>query len=61
MKRVFAIAVHGGAGGLPFWGMTNGREEEYKSGLKNAIKAGYEVLEKGGSAVDAVEIATRLF
>ncbi len=45
-----AIIVHGGAGyDLP--------SPEFADGIKKALDAGYEVLEKGGSSVDAVEVA----
>ncbi len=50
----FAIAIHGGAGGFPFWGMTRAREQQYISALRQCINAGYSVLENNGSAVEAV-------
>lgn len=50
-----AIAVHGGAG--PDSAYIKQHHEQYKQGIQAAIDAGYTVLEKGGSAVDAVEAA----
>ncbi|HUC82459.1 MAG TPA: isoaspartyl peptidase/L-asparaginase [Flavisolibacter sp.] len=52
-----AIAVHGGAG--PDSEFIQKHTTEYKKGLKDALKAGYRVLEDGGSALDAVEAAVR--
>jgi beta-aspartyl-peptidase (threonine type) len=37
--------------------MTSDLEAEYRSGLENALRAGWEILEKGGSSLDAVEAA----
>ncbi|WP_283637523.1 isoaspartyl peptidase/L-asparaginase family protein [Aquaticitalea lipolytica] len=56
----FSIAIHGGAGTLVKGLMTPELEAEYKAALQNALTQGYSVLEKGGSALDAVEIAVRL-
>ncbi len=56
MKK-FAIAVHGGAG--PDSEFIKANTDEYKAGLQSAIEAGNKLLEKGGSAVDAVEAAVR--
>jgi len=50
-----AIAVHGGAGTIKKELMTAEKEFEYKRGLEDAIEAGYALLEKGESALDAVE------
>ncbi|PKV62826.1 isoaspartyl peptidase/L-asparaginase family protein [Pontibacter ramchanderi] len=56
MKK-FAIAIHGGAETTKPSELDNKKEEAYKDGLADALKAGYDVLEKGGSALDAVEAA----
>src|SRR3712207_285136 len=56
MKKI-AIAVHGGAG--PDSHHIKENEEGYKQGLEDAINAGYEILERGGSAMDAAEAAVR--
>lgn len=56
----FSIAIHGGAGTLVKGLMTPQLEAQYKAALQNALSQGYTVLEKGGSAVDAVEVAVKL-
>jgi beta-aspartyl-peptidase (threonine type) len=48
-----AIVVHGGAGW--FSNMSPDEIKDLKAGLKIAIDKGFEILENGGSSVDAVE------
>jgi len=55
----FSIAIHGGAGTLVKGMMTPEKEKAYTAALKTALEAGYQLLENGGTAVDAVEIAVR--
>ncbi|WP_299986108.1 isoaspartyl peptidase/L-asparaginase family protein [uncultured Pontibacter sp.] len=55
-----AIAIHGGAGTITPASMTPDLEKAYKSALSHALSKGYLVLEKGGSALDAVELAVAL-
>lgn len=57
--KTFSMAIHGGAGTLVKGMMTQDKEMAYKSALQHALNAGYLVLEKGGTALDAVEIAVR--
>ena len=52
-----SIAIHGGAGTLVKGMMTAELENQYKAALKEALDAGYSVLENGGTSVDAVEKA----
>lgn len=52
---MFSIAIHGGAGTLVRGMMTPKKEKAYKTALKEALQNAYKVLEKGGSAIDAVE------
>ncbi len=52
-----ALAIHGGAGTILRSQMTPALEAEYRSGLETALKSGWEILEKGGSSLDAVEAA----
>jgi beta-aspartyl-peptidase (threonine type) len=52
-----AIAVHGGAG--PDSEHIRQNLEGYKKGIENAVNTGYIILEKGGTAVDAVEAAVK--
>lgn len=52
-----ALAIHGGAGTILKSAMTPELEAEYCGGLEAALKAGWAVLDRGGSALDAVEEA----
>src|SRR5215203_181982 len=52
-----ALAIHGGAGTILRSTMTPELEQEYRAGLEDALTAGWEVLSKGGSALDAVEVS----
>jgi len=56
MAHKIALALHGGAGTILKSSMTDNLQKEYETGLQNAVDAGYAVLAKGGSALDAVEI-----
>ena len=47
-----ALILHGGA-----WDIPQDLLESHRTGMRNAIAAGWKVLQKGGSAVDAVEAA----
>ena len=57
---LIAIAIHGGAGTLPRSDMSPAREAEYRAGLEQALDAGYNVLERGGSSLDAITAAVQL-
>src|SRR5471032_1350592 len=57
---MFAIAIHGGAGTLPRADMSAEAESNYRAGLKEAIDAGFTVLQSGGSSLDAVTRAVVL-
>ncbi len=50
-----SLAIHGGAGTLVKGMMTDALEAEYKSVLKRSLEVGYDVLEAGGTATDAVQ------
>jgi len=56
-KPRWSIAIHGGAGTMTREAMTPGKEAEYRAALDRALAAGTAVLERGGSAMDAVEAA----
>jgi beta-aspartyl-peptidase (threonine type) len=58
-KQTIGLAIHGGAGTIARSGMTPEREREYRTGLERALSAGYEILKRGGSSLDAVEAAVR--
>jgi beta-aspartyl-peptidase (threonine type) len=53
--RHWAIVVHGGAGVIERSALTASGEAAYRASLAKAEAAGAEVLERGGSALDAVE------
>jgi beta-aspartyl-peptidase (threonine type) len=53
----FTIVIHGGAGTILREQMTPDLEAAYMEGLKTGVEAGYAVLEKGGTAVNAVKAA----
>lgn len=55
----FSIAIHGGAGTLVKGMMTPDLETKYREALIQALDAGYNILENGGTAIDAVEIAVK--
>lgn len=52
-----ALAIHGGAGTILKSSMTVELEKEYRAGLEKALKAGWEVLQAKGNALDAIERA----
>jgi beta-aspartyl-peptidase (threonine type) len=54
-----AIVIHGGAGVIERSKMTPEHEASYRSGLAAALDAGYAVLERGGTSLDAVTAAVR--
>lgn len=57
MNQPISIIIHGGAGNFKESDMTAESRKEYEKTLKLALDTAYQVLEKGGSAVDAVELA----
>jgi len=57
--RPLAIAIHGGAGVIDPAKMTPERAASYRAGLAAALDAGYAILERGGSSLDAVTAAVR--
>src|SRR5213596_2850761 len=59
MKKI-GLAIHGGAGTIERTNMTPEREHEFRAGLEGALSAGYEILKRGGSSLDATEAAVRV-
>ena len=53
----FTIAIHGGAGTILKEDMTPELEKAYIDALNEALEAGYAVLQRGGSAINAVKAA----
>ena len=60
MKERFVLVIHGGAGTILKTSMTAEKEKAYNEGLKASLKAGYNILKDGGSALDAVEACVRI-
>lgn len=56
----YSIAIHGGAGTILPSAMTAEKEKMYALALHDAIYAGAELLNLGGQALDAVELAVRM-
>ena len=54
------LVIHGGAGTIERKTMSPEREREYRAGLENALRAGYDILKRGGSSLDATEAAVRV-
>ncbi|MFB6454834.1 isoaspartyl peptidase/L-asparaginase family protein [Chitinophaga sp. Hz27] len=59
-KVRYVMVIHGGAGTILKSTMTPEKEAAYKAGLTKALEAGYIVLNKGGSSLDAVEAAVKV-
>lgn len=55
-----SIAIHGGAGTILKSSLTPELEANYRKALQEALDAGYELLAKGASAMDAVERSVSL-
>lgn len=51
------LVIHGGAGTILRESLTDEMEKAYRQGLEDALEAGYQLLKKGGTAIDAVKAA----
>jgi len=56
----FGMVIHGGAGTIERSEMTPENEAAHRAGLEQALKAGSDILQRGGSSLDAVEAAIRV-
>ena len=56
----WAVVLHGGAGVIKRSSMSPQIEKQYRDGLRQAITAAGAVLDKGGSALDAVQAAIEI-
>ena len=54
---MFTLAIHGGAGTILRNDLSAEKEKLYRAGLQEALDAGYAVLEKGGTSLEAVKAA----
>lgn len=59
-EQPIAFAIHGGAGTIVRGSMSAELEQEYRAKLTEALQAGYGVLQRNGSSLDAVETAIRI-
>ncbi len=53
----WGLVIHGGAGNITRQGLPPEREAEYRAAMEQAALAGWRVLERGGTSLDAVEAA----
>jgi L-asparaginase / beta-aspartyl-peptidase len=60
-ENKIGLVVHGGAGTMERGKMTPQHEREYRAGIENALRVGWEILQRGGSSLDATEAAVRAF
>ncbi len=56
-NKKIAIAIHGGAGTILKSNMSPALEKAYHQKLRQALKAGYQLLTNGGTSVEAVQAA----
>ncbi|KII92172.1 hypothetical protein PLICRDRAFT_50599 [Plicaturopsis crispa FD-325 SS-3] len=56
-RQNFVLVIHGGAGTMSRSKSTPEQQAQYRIALNNALRAGYEVLNAGGEAMDAVVAA----
>jgi L-asparaginase / beta-aspartyl-peptidase len=57
---MFGMAIHGGAGTLPRAEMSAAAQRMYREGLREALDAGFALLQAGRSSMDAVTRAVVL-
>ncbi len=60
MSQPFAIAIHGGAGTILREKMTPALHEQFLSTLEASVRAGYQLLQQGGDALDATVAAVKV-
>ena len=59
LSNKFVLVIHGGAGTILKSEMSAEKESAYRNALAIALQTGYDTLKKGGSSLDAVEMAIR--
>lgn len=59
LREKYVLVIHGGAGTILKSQMTAEREKAYIAALNRALQIGNAILEKGGTALDAVEASVR--
>ncbi|AXY02286.1 isoaspartyl peptidase/L-asparaginase [Vibrio alfacsensis] len=60
MTKPFSIAIHGGAGTILREQMSDELQQSILADLEAAVKAGHQILAKGGEALDAVVMAVKV-
>ncbi|HHF3124390.1 TPA: isoaspartyl peptidase/L-asparaginase family protein [Vibrio diabolicus] len=60
MTKPFSIAIHGGAGTILRELMSNELQQSILDDLEVSVKAGHQILEEGGDALDAVVAAVKV-
>src|SRR5258705_3489837 len=58
--KKIGLAIHGGDGTIERSEIPPEKEREYRAGLERALTAGYAILKRGGSSLDATEAAVRV-
>src|SRR5436190_2706586 len=53
------LVIHGGAGNFTSADIAEEEQRAYKEELSKALAIGYEILEKGGISLDAVEASLK--
>ena len=56
----FGLVIQGGAGTITRDNLTPGLEKAYREKLTVALQVGYDILERGGSSLDAVQTAINI-
>ena len=56
---MYSIAIHGGAGAIPADFLRKDSGAAYRASLSTVLDAGFAILEKGGTSLDAVNAAVR--
>lgn len=59
-KKNIALIIHGGAGTILKENMSAEKEKAYQQKLEESLKAGYSVLENGGTSIEAVVAAIKI-
>src|SRR5256885_16280225 len=60
-ENKIGLVVHGGAGTMERNKMSPEREREYRAGIENALRTGWEILQHGGPGFERPEAAGGVF
>jgi beta-aspartyl-peptidase (threonine type) len=55
-----ALAIHGGAGAIPAATLADAGDSPYRASLTAALDGAFDILDRGGSSLDAVTFAVRM-